>query len=90
MAYLSRFLVEKIAPIKVAAFKCMDKCLCGCNIGCNGNIVHVAKAKQGGIVRAGVLVHRVTEEKQKVDFVAGDSGSDLFATAVASAEEAGN
>ena len=73
MAYLSRFLVEKIAPIKVAAFKSMDKCFRSCDIGCNGDIVYVAKAEKGGIVRIRVLVHRIAEEKKKVNFVAGDS-----------------
>ena len=90
MAYLSRFLMNEFAPIKVAAFKSMDKCFCGCNVGRNGNVVNVAKTKKGSIVSIRVLVHRIAEEKEKVDFVTGDSGSNLFTTAVASAEEAGN
>ena len=73
MAYLSRFLVEKIAPIKVAAFKSMDKCFRSCDIGCNGDIVYVAKAEKGGIVRIRVLVHRIAEEKKKVDFITSNS-----------------
>ena len=79
--------MNKFAPIKVAAFKCMNKCLCGCNVRCNGNAMNVAKAEKGGIIRIGILVHGVTEEKQKVNFVASDSGSNLLASTVASAEK---
>ena len=75
MAYLSRFLTNKVAPIKVAAFKSMDKCFCGGNVGCNRNVVNVAKTKKGCVIRIVVLVHRITEEKQKIDLVAGNSGS---------------
>ena len=82
--------MEKIAPVKVAALKSMDKRFGGCNVGGNGYVVHVAKAQKGGIVRVGVLVYGVAEEKKKVNFVAGDSGSNLLTAAVASAEEAGN
>ena len=90
MACLSRFLMNKFTPIKVAAFESMDKCFSGSNVGCNGNIVNIAKAKKSCIVRIRVLVHRITEEKEKVDLVAGDSGSDLFTAAMASAEKTGN
>ena len=90
MAYLSRFLTNKVAPIKVAAFKSMDKCFCGGNVGCNRNVVNVAKTKKGCVIRIVVLVHRITEEKQKIDLVAGNSGSYLFTAAMASAEETGN
>ena len=85
MAWLSRFLMNKFTPIKVAAFKSMDKSFCGGNVGCNGNVVNVAKTKKGGIICVRVLVHRIAEEKQKVNFVAGNAGCNLFATAVASA-----
>ena len=74
MAYLSRFLTNKVAPIKVAAFKSMDKCFCGGNVGCNRNVVNVAKTKKGGIICVRVLVHRIAEEKEKIDFVAGYTG----------------
>ena len=90
MAYLSRFLTNKVAPIKVAAFKSVAKSFCGGNVCCNGNIVNVAKAKKGCVINIRVLVHRIAEEKEKIDFVAGNSGSNLFTAAVASAEETGN
>ena len=81
------FLVNKFTPVKVATFKGMDKCFCSCNVGRDRNVVNVAKAKKGCIVSIGVLIHRIAEEKKKVNFVAGDSGSDLFTAAVASAEK---
>ena len=82
--------MNKFAPIKVAAFKSMNKSFCGGNVGCNRNVVNVTKTEKSGVIRIGILVHGVTEEKEKVDFVAGDSGSDLLTSAVASAEEAGD
>ena len=82
--------MNKIAPIKVAAFKCMDKSFRGSDVCCNGDVVYVAKAQKGCVIRIRVLIHGITEEKKKVNFIAGDSGSDLLTAAVASAEEAGN
>ena len=82
--------MNKFTPIKVAAFKSMNKSFCGGNVGCNRNVVNVAKTKKSGVIRVRVLVHGVAEEKKKVDLVAGNSGSDLFTAAVASAEEAGD
>ena len=82
--------MNKFAPIKVAAFKSMDKSFCCGDVGCNRDVVNVAKAEKSGVIRIRILVHGVAEEKQKVNFVAGDSGSDLFTAAVASAKEAGN
>ena len=90
MACLSRFLMEKIAPVEIAALKSMNKSFGGCNVGCNGDVVYVAKAQKGCVIRIRVLIHGITEEKKKVNFIAGDSGSDLLTAAVASAEEAGN
>ena len=85
MAYLSPFSVNKISPVKVSAFKRVDKCLCGCNIGCNGNIMNVAKAEKGVVIRIRVLIHRITEEKKKIYLIAGNAGSNLFTAPVAAA-----
>ena len=90
MAYLIRFLTNKVAPVKVAAFKGVNKSFRGGDVCCNGNVMNVAKTKKSCIVIIRVLVHGITEEKQKIDFVAGNSGSYLFTAAVASAEETGN
>ena len=77
--------MDKFAPIKVTAFKSMNKGLCSGNVCCNRNIMNVAKTKKGCVIDVRVLVHRITEEKKKIDFIAGNSGSDLFTAAVASA-----
>ena len=79
--------MNEFSPVKISAFKSMDKCFCSSDIGCNGDIMNIAKAEKGCIVRIGVLVHGIAEEKEKVDFVAGDTGSNLFTAAMRTAEE---
>ncbi len=41
---------DKVAPVKVAAFKGMDESLCCCYICCNRNIVHIAKPKKACVI----------------------------------------
>ena len=81
------FLMNKFAPVKVAAFKSVDKSFRSGDIGGNGNIMNVAKTKKSIIIRVGNLIHGVAEEKKKIYLVAGNAGSYLFASAVAAAEK---
>ena len=77
--------MNKFTPIKVAAFKSMDKSFCGGNVGCNRDVVNVAKTEKSGVIRIRILVHGVAEEKEKIYFIAGNAGCYLFASAVTAA-----
>ena len=76
------------APVKVAAFKRVDKRLGGSDIGCNGNVVNVAQAQQVDVVRlVGLCVQRVAEEDEQVYLVAGNAGGELLVAALRSAQK---
>lgn len=69
----------------------MNKSLSGGYIGGNGDVVHVAESEKicfVGLVRLGC--ERISEHEQKIDLVAGYSGSYLLVAALTSAEEALN
>ena len=59
--------VDELAPIERAVFKCADERLSGCDVGCERNVVHVAKAEKillalvnlGGGVGASEIEHKV-------------------------------
>ena len=65
--------IDKLAPVKTAAVERHNEHLCGCNIGCDGNVVYVAKAKQTHLClgRSFRGVGR-TEIEDEVDLIIGD------------------
>lgn len=60
---------------------------CG-DVGCHGNIVDIAQTQQiRTILFSGTGCNGVPEEKQQVDLIAGNPGSDLLIAAMGAAQE---
>ena len=58
---------KDISPIKVAAFKTVDKYLSRCDIGSYGDVVHIAETEKVDILGVmGLGSQRVAEEEKKV------------------------
>lgn len=74
--------MDDVSPIEVASFETVDKDFTGCDIGCNRNAVHIAKAKQVDIVGfVGLAAERISEKEQEIDLVIAYSCSNLLGTA---------
>ena len=78
--------VNKLAPIKAALIEGKNKSLGGGNVCGKRNVVHVTKAKQIGFVGFAQLpIDGVTEQKEKVNFIAPNSGGNLLVAPLGSA-----
>ena len=75
--------VVDFAPVKGALVERHNDDLCGSNIGGNGNVAHVAHAKQVNVALVDRVGRRIgaAEVEQNVDFVKRDAGSDLLRAA---------
>ena len=80
--------LNNISPVKVAALKSVNEHLGGGYVGSYGDIVHVAKAQHVHIVSlVWLLIERVAEEQQHVDFIARYTRGDLLAAALRARQE---
>ena len=83
LKYPSAVGIEYLTPVEVAALQRMDKRLGGSNIGRHRDIVYVAKTEQIHLVwLVGLRGKRISEEKQQVYLVAGNTGADLLVAAL--------
>ena len=81
--------MHDIAPVQIAALQAVDQHLGGGDVGCHGDIVHIAQAQQRHFVGlAGLSVDGVAEEQQQVDLIAGDAGCDLLVAALHTGQKA--
>ena len=72
-------LFDDISPIQIAALQAVNQHLCGGDVGGDGDVVHIAQAQHVHIVcLVGLLVERIAEEQQHVNFVAGDARGNLL------------
>lgn len=90
MSFLS-FGVYNIPPVQVAVFQGVDHGLGRSDVGGVGDVVHIAKAQQTGLVRLGGLgADGVAEVQQQVDLIAGNARGDLLVAALAARHKAGD
>ena len=80
--------IYKFAPAKLAVVKRGNERLSGCDIGCKGNIVNIAKTEQA-FLSLGDLLGGVgaSEIEYEVYLVKGNSGGYLLCSAGAACEE---
>ena len=63
--------IEYLPPVKIAPFKCMDKCLSSGNISSHRNVVNIAKPQQVHFIGLmGLGTQRVPEKEQQIDLIA--------------------
>ena len=81
-------LSEVISPVKVAAVKAVDKNFGSSDVCGNGDVVHIVKTQKVHIVcLRGLLVEGISEEKQHIDFVAGNTSGNLLSAALSTTKE---
>ena len=80
--------IDDFTPIKVTAIQCHDQHLCGCDIGCNGNVILVAHAHQLILDLTGISAGSCISEVQKqVDFIISHARSDLLLAALLTCQQ---
>ena len=63
--------IDDIAPVEVAPLQTVDEDFRRCNIGCHGNIAHVAQTEHVAFIRLVRLDrHRIAEEEKQIDLIA--------------------
>ena len=76
------------SPIKVASLKGGNKCFCGCDVGCNGYVVKIAKAEKLVVDCSRSRGRTSISEVQKyVNLVIGYAGSYLLLAALFTGHE---
>ena len=79
--------VNDISPVKISVLKSVDKNFRSGKICGDGNIVNVTEPEKVILILLVFLgIHRISEEKEKVDLIACDSRTDLLISALISAE----